>query len=171
MNMAIAHERSLVTQSRTIATMHAVVAVRKGNPKSITSLEDLTRSDVRLIQANPDAAAIGKVTRESLIRSGKWEPIAKATIAFRTSVTDVANDLVINAADAGIVYDVVLHSYPDLQAVPLPEFDEVISRVSIGRLMCSKRPEAAAQFMAYLTDPDGGLKLYAEYGFDPANAK
>jgi molybdate transport system substrate-binding protein len=167
----IARERSLVTQQRAIATMRAVVAVQKGNPKSIASLEDLMRSDVRLIQANPDAAAIGKVVRDSFTRTGKWDALAKATVAFRTSVTDVANDLVINAADAGIVYDVVLHSYPDLQAVSLPELDEVTSRVSISLLACSQRPEAATHFMNYLTDKDGGLMLYAEYGFDTANAK
>lgn len=169
--LALARERSLITDQKSLAKMNAVVAVRKGNPKSVESFADLLRADVRLVQANPDAAAIGKVVRETLAKSRRWDDLAKATIAFRTSVTDVANDLVIGTADAGIVYDVVLHSYPDLQAIKLAEFDEVRSQVSIGLLSSTKHPQVAIQFLEYLTNKDGGLRLYTIHGFDVANAK
>ena len=167
--LELASQRSLVTTQRPVAKMKATVAVRKGNPKSIQSFEDLLQPDIRLVQASPDAAAIGKVVRDHLTQSKRWDSLEQATLAFRSSVTDVANDLVIGSADAGIVYDGLLYSYPDLQAIDLPEFDGVTSRVSIGLLRFAKNPETATQFMNFLTDGNGGLKHYAAHGFDVAH--
>jgi molybdate transport system substrate-binding protein len=169
--LTLASERSFVTRQWAIASMRAVLAVRKRNPKRIESFDDLLRSDVSLVQASPESAAIGKTVRDALSLSGDWDRLAAATIAFRTSVTDVANDLVIGAADVGIVYDVVLPSYPDLEVVELPELSKVISQVSIGLLSHSRNNEAAIRFVEYLTDEQGGLTHYSAYGFDVANAK
>ena len=49
-----------------LARMHPVLAVAAGNPKKIASLDDLLRPDVSLAQANPEVAAIGKVTHDAL---------------------------------------------------------------------------------------------------------
>ncbi|HQZ69356.1 MAG TPA: molybdate ABC transporter substrate-binding protein, partial [Planctomycetaceae bacterium] len=102
--LAMAREQHLIAEQIPLAQMRAVVAVPKGNPKKIATLADLLKPDVRIVQANPDAAAIGKITRRVLQGTGQWEPLEKATTAYRTTVSDVANDVVIGAADAGIVY-------------------------------------------------------------------
>ena len=59
----MAQEKELVDEVLPIAKMQGVIAVKRGNPKSITRFSDLLRKEVRLVQADPDAAAIGKVTR------------------------------------------------------------------------------------------------------------
>ena len=71
--------------------MRPVVAVKKGNPANIRSVEDLQREGIRLGQANPDAAAIGKVTKPVLEQANLWEPLKLRTVAFHATVTDVAN--------------------------------------------------------------------------------
>ena len=167
--LKIAAEKKLIAEQIPIARMRAVIAVRKGNPKAIATLADLLKSDVRLVQASPDAAAIGKVTRETLRSAGLWESLDKATIAYRTTVTDVANDLIVGAADAGIVYDAVLHSYPDLEAIRVPELESAVSQVSIAVIAASKQPMEALHFARYLADKDKGLKQYAEHGFQVAD--
>jgi len=158
-------EKSLIAEVLPLATMRAVVAVPRGNPKAIKTFDDLLRSDVRLVQASPDMAAISKVVKESLQASGKWDELAKATVAFRTNVNDVANDLVIGAADAGLVYDAVLSNYKDLEAVELDELSTVISNVSLGIVASSKQPQAALHFARYVAARDRGLLHYEKNGF------
>ncbi|GEM_PF-879923 len=163
--LTIAREKHLIAEQIPLAKMHAVVAVLKGNPKQITSLADLLKPGVRLVQANPDAAAIGKLTRATLQRIGQWEALDKATTAYRTTVSDVANDLVVGAADAGIVYDAVLHTYPQLEAIHLIELEAAVSKVAIGVIASSSQPATALHFARYVGANDRGLKHYREHGF------
>ncbi len=158
-------QKSLIAEVLPIAKMRAVVAVERGNPKAIKSLSDLYRKDVRLVQASPDSAAIGKVTRDSMTSSDEWKRLEEATIGFRSTVADVANDVAIRAADAGIVYDAVLHSYPNLEAVDLPELALVQSQVSIGVIQSSRQVASALHFARYVSAKDRGLLHYAKHGF------
>ncbi|MGI9468268.1 MAG: substrate-binding domain-containing protein [Rubripirellula sp.] len=160
-----AKEMNLISEVLPIAKMEVVVAVRKGNPKSIQKLEDLLREDVKLVQANPDATAVGKVTRRMLKESGQWDALDQSTTAYRTTVTEAANDLLVGAADAAIVYDAVLHTYPDLEFVKLPEFAAGTSLVALGVTQQTKQPSAALHFARYVTARDRGLANYAEHGF------
>lgn len=162
----IAAKKALVAEVLPIAKMNAVLAVRKGNPKAIRTMEDLLNSGNRLVQAEPEATAIGKVVRESLQATSDWEKVAEATTAYRTTVNDVANDVVVGAADAGFVYDAVLASYPALEAVKLDELDSVASQISIGVIASTKQPQAALHFARYVSARDRGLVHYAEQGFE-----
>ncbi len=164
----VAQDKELIAEVLPIATMHAVVVVPQGNPKHITSFEDLLRDDVRFVQANPDSAAVGKLTRELLREAGLWDELHAATEGYRTTLTDVANDLLVGAADAGIVYDAVLSTYPDLAAVELPELAAATSQVSVGVLNFSSQPTAALHFGRYLTAADRGLARYEDFGFRTA---
>jgi molybdate transport system substrate-binding protein len=163
--IAMAREKDLLAEVLPLAEMRAVVAVKRGNPKSIHKFSDLLRDDVTTVQANPDATAIGKVTRQVLTESGLWETLQQHTAALRTTVNDVANDVVVDAADAGVVYDAVLHTYPNLEFIELPELNEVRSRVSVGVIRTCKQPSAALHFARYLAASDRGAKRYTEYGF------
>lgn len=160
-----AKEMNLISEVLPIAKMEIVVAVKKGNPKSIQKYEDLLREDIKLVQANPDATAVGKVTRRILKESGQWDALDKSTTAYRTTVTEAANDLLVGAADAAIVYDAVLHTYPDLEFVKLPEFAAGTSLVALGVTQQTQQPSAALHFARYVTARDRGLVNYAEHGF------
>jgi len=145
--------------------MNGVVVVRRGNPKNVRSFSDLLRPDVQLVQASPEASAIGKRTKIALSEEKLWAPLEAATIAFRTTVTDVANDLVVQSADAGIVYDAILKSYQDLESVQLPELKGIVSKVWLGVLSNSKQPQASLHFARYVSAKDRGLIHYQEQGF------
>lgn len=159
-------KKQLTAEVLPIAKMNAVLAVRKGNPKAILSVSDLINDGVRLVQAEPDATAIGKVVREALQSSGDWDKVADVTTAYRTTVNDVANDIIVGAADAGFVYDAVLHSYPELEAVKFAELEAVASTVSIGVIASTKQPQSALHFARYVSARDRGLRHYAEQGFE-----
>ncbi len=163
--LKLAKEKSLVAEALPLGAMNAGIAVPKGNPKGIKSFADLLKEDVRFVQASVEASAIGKLTREVLTESHNWDGLNKATDAYRTTVTDVANDVLVGAADAGIVYDAVLHTYPGLEFVSIPELAQAHSNVAVGVVSGSKQPSAALHFARYLAASDRGGKRYEEFGF------
>jgi molybdate transport system substrate-binding protein len=161
----LGNAKGLLSEVFPLATMNGVVVVRRGNPKNVKSFSDLLRPEIVLVQASPEASAIGKRTKIALLKEKLWAPLEAATRAFRTTVTDVANDLVVHSADAGIVYDAILQSYPDLESIQLPEFKEIVSNVSLSVVSSSKEPQAALHFARYVAAKDRGLKHYQEQGF------
>src|SRR5262249_52481286 len=70
----VARKKELLAETIPLAQMTAVLAVPKGNPKKIASLNDLLTGNLRITQADPDAAAIGRLTRDLLQATGQWEP-------------------------------------------------------------------------------------------------
>ncbi|QEG39236.1 molybdate ABC transporter substrate-binding protein [Roseimaritima ulvae] len=163
--LEMASEKQLIAEVLPIARMQAVVAVKRNNPLAINTIADMSRDDVRLVLANPETAAVGKVVRDVLTKSGRWDALAGSAIALRTTVNEVANDVAIGAADAAIVYDAVLHTYDDLQYVELPELEPAASQISLGVIASTTQPQAALHFARYVSARDRGLKRYAEFGF------
>lgn len=163
--LTIAREKGLIAEMVPIASMRVGLAVAKGNPKHIETLADLMREDVRLVQAAPEAAAVAKVTKKVLEELGRWEELKQATEAFRSTVTEVATDVKIAAADVGIVYDAMLYAFPDLEFVPLEEFSQALSQISIGVSRGTENPAAALHFARYVSAIDRGLPVYREQGF------
>ena len=165
--LQLAREKQLIAETMPLARMTAVLAVRKGNPKNLRSLDDLQRPDVKLAQANPDAAAIGKLTRAALEKAGQWDALQKRTTVFKPTVNDVANDLKLGTVDAGFVWDAVVQQYPDLEMVRLPALDSAVARITVGVLRSSRQPTAALRFARYLAARDKGLLEFAQHGFVP----
>lgn len=163
----LARGKQLLADQRPLARMRAVVAVPKGNPLHIARFEDLLQADRRLALASVEASAIGKLTSETLTKSGKWEPLRAQTTVFKTTVNEVANDVKVGAVDAGIVFDPVLHEYDTLEAVTLPELEQVQAEVALAVLKSSRQPREAAHFARYAAARDKGLARYREFGFQP----
>ncbi|WP_230262054.1 molybdate ABC transporter substrate-binding protein [Stieleria sp. JC731] len=163
--LEIAEDKGLIAETIPVAKMRAVVAVAKGNPKSIQSINDLRRSDVRLVLANPDTAAIGKVTKRVLQDQQQWDALESAAVTMRATVNEVASDIAIGAADAGIVYDAVLRTFEDVDFITLDELSEASSDIAIGVIKQSNKPALGLHFARYLTASDRGLGQYKEFGF------
>lgn len=165
--LELARSDNVVAEVIPLANMVPVIAVRKGNPKTIQDIKDLLRSDVKVALANPDAAAIGRITRDLLSDSGDWGDLEKQTKVFKPTVSDVANDVKLGTVDAAIVWDATVNQYPELEAVTASELSGGVQRVSIGVLTSSEQPAAALRFARYLAARDKGLKAFSEFGFNP----
>ena len=92
--LQIARDKGLVRETLPLARMTPVLAVHKGNPKNLHSLDDLERDGVRVGQANPEAAAVGKLTADALKKAGRWAALEKHIVVTKPTVNDVANDVV-----------------------------------------------------------------------------
>jgi molybdenum ABC transporter molybdate-binding protein len=163
--LKIARERKLLAEQFPLAQMQAVIATPKGNPKNVKGLDDLLRDGVRIAQASPEGAAIGKLTRESLSAIDRWDELHARTTVYKTTVNEVANDVKVGAVDAGIVFDAVLHDYETLEGVAIPELADVKAKVSVAVLESSRRPKQALHFARYMAARDKGLARYREFGF------
>ncbi len=164
--IAMAREKKLVAEVIPLAKQSPVVGVKKGNAKKIASLQDLLRSDVRLGQADPDVAAIGKVVRAALLKSGEWEALKEKTVVFQPTIQDVANDIKIGAVDAGFLYDSTVRQYEGLEMVKAPQFDALVSTVPAAVLKSSSQPLAALRFARYLGAKDKGQAIFKKMGFE-----
>jgi molybdenum ABC transporter molybdate-binding protein len=161
-----ARAEGLVAEVLSLARMSAVVVIRPAYPGgSIATWDDLLGKGVRLAQANPDAAAIGKRTREELRKTGRWDALEKHTSVTLGTITEVANAVRLGSVDAGIVWDAVAAQYPDLTVVRLPELAPVTARVQLAVVKDSKQPTRALEFARYLAARDKGLACFRQHGF------
>ena len=160
-----ARQKQLIGESVPLARMRIVLAVPAGNPKGVQSLSDLSRQNLKLAQGDPQSAAIGLITQTGLAAIGQWEPLVPIT-SFRPTVIEALNDLKVGAADAAITYDVLLRKQPELEAVAIPELAPLRAHIAVAVLNSSQHPEAAREFVMYLTAPNQGRAVYAEHGFE-----
>jgi molybdenum ABC transporter molybdate-binding protein len=166
--LKLARTKGLIEEVLPLAQMRAVVGVRRGNPKQLHSLDDLLRSDVRLVLANPDQAAIGSRVREALQHTGKWDAVQRHVRdngVFKPTVSDSANDILLGSVDAGFLWDAVAAQYPEIEVVQLPELAEARANVGVGRLTGAKHPAAAEHFARYLAASDRGLRVLWAQGY------
>jgi molybdenum ABC transporter molybdate-binding protein len=163
--LQLARDKDLIDETIPLAEMRAVLAVRQGNPRGLHSLADVLRDGVKLSHANPDAAAIGKISRAELKKQDKWDPLTKRIVVYKPTVNDVANDVLLGTVDAGIVWNATVKQYPGLEAVELPELKDAGARVAVGLLKSSARPAAAMRFARYVAARDRGLPRFREQGF------
>jgi molybdenum ABC transporter molybdate-binding protein len=167
--LQIAREKDLLEEAIPLAQMRPVLAVRQGNPRALHSLDDVMREGVKLAQANPDAAAVGKMTRAALKKQDKWDQFTKRIVVFKPTVNDVANDVLLGTVDAGIVWDATVKQYPGLEAVELTELKGAVARVTVGLLKSSARPAAAMRFARYVAARDRGFPRFEKQGFAPVH--
>ena len=161
----LAEQRGIVAETVSLARMRAVVLAWPGNPHGIATFDDLLKPAVKLGQANPDAAAIGSVTRDHLRKSAKWSVLAARTTVFHATVTEAANAVKLGGNDAAIVWDAVAANYPDLVVVRLPELDGATGRVELALLKSARDSAAAKRFMSYVAASDKGLSQFRKAGF------
>jgi molybdate transport system substrate-binding protein len=80
--LKLAREKGLAAESIPLARQSPVLAVAKGNPKKILAFADLQRADVKVVQANPEATAVGKLVRGRLEKAGQWAALKDRTVVF-----------------------------------------------------------------------------------------
>jgi len=163
-------EQGLTREQIPLATLTPVLAVKKGNPKSVKSLADLLREDTRVALAS-SSAAIRKTAQKILEKNGQWQGLETRRLAGNGgisevgTVTEVANTLKLGAADAGFLWDAVAEQYPDLEAIHLPELDAAKQQTELAVLSTATNPTMALHFARYMAASDRGLPEFAARGY------
>jgi molybdenum ABC transporter molybdate-binding protein len=160
-----AGELGLVAESRPIARIRGVLLLRPGNPRGIAGWKDLLRADVRVALGNP-GAAIGKLTREHLVATSRWQELEPHVVDTGT-VTEAANATRAGSADAAIVWDAVAHApaFAGQTVLALAELDGVTGRIEMAVLKQSRDRAAANRFACYCAAADRGLAEFRRFRF------
>jgi molybdate transport system substrate-binding protein len=135
------------------------IAVAPGNPKKITGLADLARTDVVLVLAAPTVPA-GKYALEALAKAG----VDTKPVSQEVDVRAVLNKVALGEADAGIYVTDVKSAAGRVTGVDIPERHQVVARYPIAVVKDSKNAQLAHRFVDYLVSP-AGQSVLAEFGF------
>ena len=164
--MAKAHVNGVVAEIFPLAKQRPVIVTAHGNPHQISNLSDVTRTGLKWCFANPDAAAVGTVTKRVLQKMGIWEQASSQAAVFKPTVNDIANDVKLGSVDAGIVWNTTASAYPELEVVHVPELESQAEEIKLGVLKFSPQPERALHFARYLAAADRGLLHFKQLGFE-----
>ena len=142
-----------------------VLAVQKGNPKGIASVEDLSRPDLKVALSNPEYSTCGEMVFALLKKKGIEEAVMKnvgnrLTKGHATLGTFVKT----KAVDVVIMWNGVAATFGNsLDVVPSPyEYDNDI-RVHVIGLSYSQYPEEVKMFIEFARA--NGKEIYSEYGY------
>ncbi len=136
------------------------IAVAPGNPKNITSFQDLTKPGLDVVVCAPQVPC-GSATQKVEQATG----VQLAPISEEQSVTDVLNKVTAGQADAGLVYVTDAMGVGNkVTAVPFAESGGAVNTYPIAVLKQSKNPDLARKFVDMVTGP-AGQKVLAAAGF------
>ncbi|GAB3617143.1 molybdate ABC transporter substrate-binding protein [Okibacterium endophyticum] len=168
--VALADERSLtpliddglVAQSTVFATNTMRIAVARGNPLGVDSLEDLAEPGLKVVLCAAEVPC-GAASVALLERAGA-DLSAVSAVSEETAVTAVANKVRLGEADAGLVYATdIVASGGSIDGVVPEGADAVVNSYPIATL--GERPGAGAQEFVDFVLSETGQRILAGHGF------
>ncbi|BAW31489.1 molybdate-binding periplasmic protein [Methanothermobacter sp. MT-2] len=146
-----------------ITSHKPVIAVRKGNPKNITSLRDLARNDIKVAIGDPKACAIGKVAQEMFKEQNL--DVDKNIVAKTPTVNQLLTYILTGQVDAVIIWEDMLtwnNSKAKLEAIEIPGAKNQTIPAAVTTV--SEDPKTAEKFIEYLKS-DESRKIWEKWGF------
>ena len=138
------------------------IIVEKGNPKGITGVVDLARSDLIVVLC-AETVPCGKSAATVLANAG----VAAAPKSLEDKVKGVVTKVVAGEADAGIVYVSDVKSAGDsAEGVEIPADINVINNYPMVVTKQASNPATAQAFIDYVVSGSGQAVL-ARYGLLP----
>ncbi len=142
-----------------------VLAVRKGNPKKVKGLADLTGPGLKVALSDPKYSTCGEMVQK-LLKKKKIQEAVMKNVGNRLTKghSNLGNLLKTGTVDAVVMWNGVANTFKkDLEVVKTPyEYDTEIGVQVIG-LSYSKNPELVKKFMEFTRER--GEKIFAENGY------
>lgn len=160
-----ADKKGFIGEKHFVVYHTPVIIVPEGNPENISSLKDLTDSNVDVVLGDSGACAIGKLGNKILKQNGILEGV-EDNVVTRTGTT---NELVVyisqNQAEAGICWHADVHNLKNkTDIVKIAEENNIIKKVPIGTLKFSNKKEVARKFVEFVSS-ERGKNIFKKYGF------
>jgi molybdate transport system substrate-binding protein len=168
----IAREKGLVGEPGYVAYHVPVIAVGKGNPHNITSVDDFARPGLKIALGGVNSTAIGRAG-DKLFRAHGIHDAVEANVVLRApTINEVVVAMNMGTADAALLtMDQINPEKMDM--IGLPPEDNLALIVPIGATTFTEQPDAAQAFVEFVTS-DEGKAIFVDHGFpaypDPAYA-
>jgi molybdate transport system substrate-binding protein len=146
-----------------------IVILPATNAASLTRLEDLARSGIKLVLA-AEEVPVGKYARQALdLMSSQFgadfkDKVLANVVSNEDNVRQVVAKAQLDEADAGIVYTSDAVAAPDLKTIEIPAELNVIAQYPIATLTKSAHGALGTAFIEYILSPEGQSVLQ-KWGF------
>jgi len=159
----IARDKGLVGEPGYVAYHVPIIAFQKGNPKNITSVDDLARPGLKLALGGVESTAIGKAGDILFEKHGIRDAVEENVVLRAPTINEVVIAMEMGTADAALL---TLDSVnPEtMDTIDLVQEDSLTLIVPIGPTTFTTQPDAAQAFVAFVTS-DEGKAFFAKYGF------
>lgn len=136
------------------------IATLPGNPDRISSLKDLTRSDLKVVLCDK-AVPCGAAAQKALDASS----LKLTPVSYEQDVRAALTKVELKEADAAVVYKTDVHAAGDkVEGVEFPESADAVNDYPITLLKDTRNAEAAKAFVALVRSAEG-QKVLSEAGF------
>ena len=153
-------DAGLASDPVVFATNTLELVVPAGNPAGVTGLDDLADAGLRIALCDasvPCGAASVKLLEQ--------EGVVAAPDTLESDVKAVLTKVSLGEVDAALVYRTdVIAAGDEVEGIEVPGAASVVNRYPIAALTEAGDPDAAAEFVAFVTG-DAGRAVLAEAGF------
>jgi molybdate transport system substrate-binding protein len=149
-----------------IAYMVPVIAVKKGNPLHISTLNDLGRPGVRVVVGRAETTLLGKLSPQIFEKAGLSDAIGKNIVTTASDCQSMLTMLVMGSADAAINWNFFGTSAGDKIDVIFLQPEQVtgIGEVQIAASSYSHNGKVAQQFIDFITSATG-KEVFKKFGY------
>ena len=148
-----------------------VIAVQKGNPKNITSVQDLGKSGLKVGLGDPNATAVGKLSTQILNKTGNLAAVKSNVVVYAPTVNQLMTYLTSGQVDAAIVTQDIAttgDAQGKIDVIEIPADQNAIATIGIGLTTFTKNKNLAMKFEDYITSSEG-MAIWEKHGFKPVN--
>ena len=158
-------DANALADSVQVGCVAPVLAVQKGNPKNLTSIDDLTRPGLRVGVSNPQYSTCGEMVFVLLEKKGiKDSVLTNVENRLTKGHSTLGTWLKTQTVDAVIMWNGVANTFKDsLDVVRTPyEYDKEVGVHIIG-LSYTKQAESLRQFIEFARQK--APAIFAEHGY------
>jgi len=141
-----------------------VLAVAKGNPKGITGIADLDKSDIVTVIGDPESTPIGKIAKKAFSDFGVSDAVTLG--ATTTTAPQLATVVGLGEADATIIWKENCNA-DGVEICETKDLDSYIKTVPAARLTFSTNSAAADAFSIFLSS-DAASQIWTANGYELA---
>ena len=144
-------DAGLASDVAVFATNTLELVVPAGNPAGVTGLDDLARPELRVALCDVSVPC-GTASAALLEQQG----VVASADTLEADVKAVLTKVVLGEVDAALVYRTdVIAAGDTVEGIEVPGAASVVNRSPIAAMTDAAAPDAAADFVAFVTGPDG----------------
>jgi molybdate transport system substrate-binding protein len=150
--------------------MIPVIAVQKGNPKNIQSLDDMAKPGISVGIGQPESVSVGMVAEVMLKENGLYDAVKKNISLEAGSATKLIAPVAMGNLDACINWISVANDFGskvDYINIDTNKYKMKYTVAPIGITTYSKNKKWAEEFINFATSPEGKA-MFNKYGYGPS---
>ena len=143
-----------------------VIAVQKGNPKGIKTLDDFAKPGVKVGIGAPKTVCLGDIAMEVFQKAKVTEKVTPNIVTHADSCGTVETLLKLKHVDAAIGWDVFAASSPkDIDIIQLPAGLTKMRSIPAAVAKYTKNRALAEEFVKFIAESDVSHQAFKKHGF------